>query len=168
MKIEQLYLTEVVPFLKNFIYCDIYKYELIKISQELADSLNEKNIYTALDKPDFKHLKDKKIEQSVLRIVCKKLKLANSVEEVIENGLKLLILDGVKYQLYLFPTSTVPEINIKFNKAIYFMYQPEFKKVYYCGKQNIGELNSDILNDFYLKNCYNGTKKFINFKNLLL
>ena len=65
MKIEQLYLTNIIPHLKEFKTCEIYNFELNKLYQELAESMNQKNIYTALDLPDFKNIKE--IKLSIVR-----------------------------------------------------------------------------------------------------
>jgi hypothetical protein len=75
MKIEQLYLTKIIPYLKEFKICEIYNYELKKLDQELAESMNQKNIYTALDLPDFKNIKEIKLESSVIKLSCKKLNI---------------------------------------------------------------------------------------------
>lgn len=57
MRVEQLYLTKIIPLISEFKSCDIYNYELKKFDQELAESINQKNIYTALDLSDFKNIK---------------------------------------------------------------------------------------------------------------
>lgn len=47
MRVEQLYLTKIIPLISELKSCDIYNYELKKFDQELAESINQKNIYTA-------------------------------------------------------------------------------------------------------------------------
>lgn len=166
MKIEQLYLTKIIPFLNEFKICDIYNYELKKFDQELAESMNQKNIYTALDLPDFVNIKDYKLEESIIKLTCKKLNIGNEVNLVKENGLKMLIIDGEKYQMIYFSSGSVPEVDLKLEKLIFFMYQPKFNKIYYCGILNLKKLTKTTINNFYKNNCYNDTKKFIDFKNL--
>ncbi len=45
INLQKLYLTKVLPHLRNFKMCEIYSFEIRKIEQELAESLNKK-IYT--------------------------------------------------------------------------------------------------------------------------
>lgn len=167
MKIEQLYLNAVIPHQKEFKVCDIYGYELKKFDQELADSMNQKNIYTALDLPDFKNIKDVKLEVSIIKHACKKLKIGNEINILKENDVKVLNIDGEKYQLILFPSGTVPEVNLKKEKLIFFMYKHKFQSIYYCGIHDLKCLTETTINDFYENHCYNNTKKFIDFKNLI-
>lgn len=163
---EQLYLTKVLPYLKDFVVCDIYGYELKKFNQELAESINQKNIYTALDLPDFKDIKDVKLEASIIQHSCKKLKIGSQVTLLKGKSVKTLNIDGTDYQLILFPTGTIPEVNLKNEKIIFFMYQNKYQKIYYCGKLDLKILNESTINDFYTKYCFNNTKKFISFNNL--
>ena len=167
MKIDRLYLTEVIPLLNQFKICEIYGYELKRFDQELAESMNQKNIYTALDLPDFKDIREIKLESSIIKLTCKKMNLGNEVNLMKENNSKFLNIDGEKYQLVFFPSGSVPEIEINFNKLIFFMYQPKFQKIYYCGIFNLKNLTKATINNFYINNCLFGTKKFIDFKNLL-
>jgi hypothetical protein len=167
MKIEQLYLTKIIPYLKEFKICEIYNYELKKLDQELAESMNQKNIYTALDLPDFKNIKEIKLESSVIKLSCKKLNIGNQANLEKENGIKLLNIDGEKYQLIFFPSGSVPEVDIKSEKLIFFMYQPKFQKIYFCGIYNSKKLNTTTINNFYKNHCFTDSKKFIDFKNLL-
>ena len=167
MKIEQLYLTEVIPNLINFEICEIYGYELKNLEQELAESINQKNIYTALDLPDFKHIKDIKLESNIIKLTCKKLKIGKTVVIEKRNGIKIIDIDDIKYQLIFFPSGIVPEIEIKLEKIIFFMFQPKFQKIYYCGKLCVNKLTPTEINNFYTEHCFSGTKKFIDFKNLI-
>jgi len=167
MKVEQLYINNIIPLINEFEICEIYAYELNKLDQELAESINQKNIYTALDLPDFKHIKEIKLESSIVKLTCKKLNLGNQVDVEKENGFKILNLDGEKFQLIFFPSGIVPEINLRLEKLIYFMYQPKFQKIYFCGIQNLKKLDKTTIDNFYLNHCYGDTKKFIDFKSLV-
>jgi len=167
MKIEKLYLTNIIPYLKEFKTCEIYNFELNKLYQELAESINQKNIYTALDLPDFVNTKEIKLETSIIKLSCKKLKIGNEVNLLKENGIKILIIDGEKYQLLFFPSGSVPEVIIKLEKLIFFMFQPKYQRIYYCGIYTIKKINSTTINSFYKNHCFNDSNKFIDFKNLL-
>lgn len=167
MRVEQLYLSMVIPVMKEFKICEIYVYELKKFDQELAESMNQKNIYAALDLPDFKHIKEAKLEANIIMLACRKLGIGTEVNLLKDKGLKILNIDGEKYQLIFFPSGTVPEVDLKLEKTIYFMYQPKFEKIYYCGKLDLKKLTQTTINNFYLNHCYNETKKFIDFKNLV-
>jgi hypothetical protein len=164
MKLEQMYLTEILPSLKFFKICEIYGFELRNLEQELAESINQKNIYTALDLPDFKHIKEKKLESLMIKLACKKLKLGDDI--IIETKLKvnILTIDNEMFQLIFFPSGTVPEVDLKFEKLIFFMYQPKFKKIHYCGKLVLKNLSKESTLKFYNENCHPNTQKFINFK----
>ena len=118
MKLEQLYLTKILPYQREFKYCDIYNYELKKFDQELADSMNQKNIYTALDLPDFKNIKEVKLEASIIKHVCKKLKMGDDINLIKENTHKILNIDGMNYQLIFFPSGTIPEVEIKLENFV--------------------------------------------------
>jgi hypothetical protein len=166
MKIEELYLTKIIPFLNDFKRCEIYNYELKKLDQELAESMGQKNIYTALDLPDFKSMRELKLEPSIIKLTCKKLNIGKEVIFDKENGINILNIDSEKYQLIFFPSGTVPEIDIKLENIIFFMYQPKFQKIYYCGKQNLKKLTKTVMSDFYTNHCLGETKKFIDFKSL--
>jgi hypothetical protein len=167
MKIEQLYLTNIIPHLKEFKTCEIYNFELNKLYQELAESMNQKNIYTALDLPDFVNIKEIKLETSIIKLTCKKLKIGNDVNFEKENGIKILNIDDEKYQLIFFPSGSVPEVSIKKEKLIFFMFQPKYQKIYYCGIHTLKKVNSITINNFYKNHCFNDSNKFIDFKNLL-
>jgi hypothetical protein len=163
MKIEQLYLTKIIPYLIEFKICEIYNYELKKLDQELAESMNQKNIYTALDLPDFKNIKEIKLEASVIKLACKKLNIGIESNLEKENGAKILNIDGEKYQLIFFPSGSVPEIELKKEKLIFFMYQPKFQKIHFCGTLILKNLNASSISNFYKNHCLNDTKKFIDF-----
>jgi hypothetical protein len=167
MRIEQLYLTKIIPFLNDFKMCEIYNYELKKFDQELAESMNQKNIYAALDLPDFKHIKEIKLESSIINLTCRKLNLGENINIIKEDGIKFLQINDLKYQLIFFPSGLVPEVDLKLENLIFFMYQPKFKKVYYCGTLKNKKLNKSIINNFYINNCFNDTKRFVNFKSLV-
>jgi hypothetical protein len=166
MRIEQLYLTKVIPLLSEFRICDIYNYELKKLDQELAESINQKNIYTALDLPDFKNIKEVKLEASIINLTCKKLNIGKDINIIKENNYKILQIDNEKFQLIFFPSGSVPEIDIKLEKIIFFMYQPKFQKIYFCGKYNLKKITKSNIDKFYTNLCFNGTKKFIGFNEL--
>lgn len=166
MKIEQLYLTKVIPYLKDFKICEIYSYELKKLEQDLAESFNQKNIYTTLDLPDFKHIKDIKLESSIIKLTCEKLKIGNTIVIEKSNGVKFIDIDNIKYQLIFFSSGIVPEVELKKENIIFFMYQPKFQKIYYCGKLFLNGMSETEVNDFYTNYCFGETKKFIDFKNL--
>jgi len=167
MKIEQLYLTKVIPHLREFEICEIYNYEIKNLEQELAQSMNQKNIYTALDLPDFKHIKDIKLESGVITIACKKLNLGRIVKIIKNNGIKTIDIDGDIFQLIFFPSGTVPEVNLKYEKLIFFMFQPKFQKIYYCGKLDCKKLTKTNIDYFYKNYCFKDTNKFIDFKILV-
>ncbi len=166
MKLEQLYLTYILPYQREFKCCEIYNYELKKFDQELADSMNQKNIYTALDLPDFKNIKEVKLEARIIIHACKKLKMGDDINFIKENAYKILNIDGVNYQLIFFPSGTIPIVEIKLENLIFFMYQHKFQKIFFCGRLKISPLSKESINDFYKKNCFTNTKNFINFKNL--
>lgn len=162
--IDKLFLTEVIPFQSNFSTCEIYKFEMKKLEQELAESMNLKNIYNALDLADFKYVKTAKIELQILELACIKLNFGKEILLTKENGIKTLSLNGTKYQVILFPTFTVPEVDLKLEKTIYFMYSPQFEKISYCGILDLKNLNDTTISNFYKNHCYGDTKKFIDFK----
>ena len=89
MRIEQIISTKVIPLLSEFRICDIYNYELKKLDQELAESINQKNIYTALDLPDFKNIKEVKLEASIINLTCKKLNIGKDINIIKENNYKI-------------------------------------------------------------------------------
>jgi hypothetical protein len=166
MRIEQLYLTKIIPLLSEFKICEIYNYELKKLEQELAESINQKNIYTALDLPDFKNIKEIKLQANIIKLTCKKLNLGKDINVVKENNYKVLLIDDEKFQLIFFPSGSVPEVDVKLNNIIFFMYQPKFQKIYFCGKYNLIKFTKLSIDKFYTNLCFNGTKKFIGFNEL--
>mgnify|MGYP000536355863 CR=1 FL=1 len=80
MNLQKLYLTKVLPHLSKFKMCEIYGFEIKKIEQQLAESFNKKNIHEALDIPDFKHVKNKKILPEIIKTAIKKLKIVDEFE----------------------------------------------------------------------------------------
>jgi hypothetical protein len=168
MKIEQLFLTKLKPYFNDFKSCEIYKHEINKIEQDIAESINQKNIYAALDIPDFKITKDLKLETRIIELACKKLKLGNEILFLNENGAKKIIIDGMMYQSIIFQSGVLPKIDLKHENIIFFMVQPMFKRVYYCGALELNKLTKKEYNDFYQKYCFEETKIFVNFNLLTL
>lgn len=119
--------------------CEIYGFEIKKIEQQLAESLNKKNIHAALDIPDFRHVKDSKILPKIIDTALKKLNLINEFK-------------NEKYKLVTFSSGNLPVINYNNENLAFFMYQPGFKKIYYCGKllkENIKNSNkTELFTDF--------------------
>lgn len=166
MRSDLLYLSKVIPLLNEFKLCEIYNYELKKFDQELAESINQKNIYAALDLPDFKNIKEVKLESNIIKHTCKKLNLGDEVIISKDKNTKFLEIDNEKYQLVFFPSGSVPEVDVNFDKLIFFMYQPKFQKIFYCGKYDLKKISKSTISKFYTTLCYNGTKKFIGFNEL--
>lgn len=167
MKVEQLYLKTIIPLLKDFKFCNIYNYQLKKFVQELAESLNQKNIYTALDIPDFKFVKETKLEAKIIKLVCEKMKIGNVVEFYRSKRTKILEIDKKKFQLIFFPSGTIPEIEIDLENLIFFMYNENFEKIYFCGTFFLQNICPESINQFYNNHCLANSKKFIDFKNLI-
>jgi len=152
MNLQKLYLTKVLPHLSKFKMCEIYGFEIKKIEQQLAESFNKKNIHEALDIPDFKHVKNKKILPEIIKTAIKKLKIVDEFENE-KNG--FLKINNTQYKLVTFSSGELPEIKFNNENLIFFMYQPGFKKIFYCGKL----LKENIKNS-------NNTKLFTDFENL--
>lgn len=166
MKIDQLYLTHINPYLKRFKLCKIYNYELLKLNQKVAESINQKDIYRALDIPDFKYVKEVRIQSDIIELACTRLKIGEESKVSNHKGIQILDIDRDKYQIIFFPSGSVPEVNLKKEKLIFFMYQPNFEKIYYCGKLELNDILDDTISNFYKNNCYKNTNKFIDFKSL--
>lgn len=148
MNSQKLYITKVLPHLKNFKMCEIHGFEIKKIEQQLAESLNKKNIYEALDIPDFKNVKDSKLLPKIIEISLKKLGLFKEFK--IEKY--FLNIDNEKYKIVAFSSGDLPIIKYNNENLVLFMYQPGFKKIYYCGKllkENISRSNeTELFTDF--------------------
>lgn len=167
MKIKNLYLKYVLPNLINFDRCDIYNYEIKNLEQTLAESFNKKNIHEALDIPDFRHVKDLKLQSYIIELACNKLNLGNSIEYRKNSKCTSLLIDDVEFQLVLFPMGEIPQIELFNQKIIFIMYEPGFKKIFYCGKIELNNKITDkVYSEFYEKHCENGNKLFTDFKAL--
>jgi len=149
MNTQKLYLTKVLPHLRNFKMCEIYNFEIKKIEQQLAESLNKKNIHEALDIPDFRHVKNTKLLREIIKVAIKKLKIIEKVEAQINDFLKI---DNKEYKLVTFSSGELPKIKFNNENLIFFMYQPGFKKIFYCGKllkENVPISNkTELFTDF--------------------
>lgn len=145
MNPQTLYLTKVLPHLKNFKMSVIYRYEIKKIEQQLAESFNKKNIHEALDIADFRHVKNKKLLPDILKLAIKKLKIIEKEDDINSDH---IIIDDKKYKIVTFISGELPKIKLNNDNLIFFMYQHGFEKVYYCGKitkENISFTNNDEL-----------------------
>ena len=145
MNLQKLYLTKVLPYLKNFKMCEIYNYEIKKIEQKLAESLNKKNIHEALDIPDFRHVKDAKLLPEIIKIAILKLKLIEKERLEYTTNINILKIGDKEYQLVTFSSGELPKIRHNNENIIFFMYQPGFNKIFYCGrlhKENINISNN--------------------------
>ena len=168
MKVKNLYLKYILPNLIKFDRCDIYNYEIKNIEQQLAESLNKKNIHEALDIPDFRHVKDLKLQSYIIELACKKLKIGKSTEYRKNSKSTSLIIDDIEYQLILFPMGAIPEIELINQKVIFMMYEPGFKKIFYCGKIELNrKITKKIYSEFYEKHCESGNKLFTDFNVLI-
>lgn len=164
MKLQKLYISKILPFLNKFKYCDIYEYEIRKIEQELAEAFNQKNIHTALDMPDFRYVKEGKVLLSIIKISIKKLNLSNLSLLKFDNECINITINEVNYQVIAFPSGEVPKINIKNNNLLFLMYQPGFKRVYYCGHILIEQkITKAYLKKFYTKHCEKDSQLFTDF-----
>lgn len=171
MNSEQLYLKSITPLLNEFGRCSINSYEVKQVEQIIAEEVNVANIHRALDIPDFKWVKDKKMEGHILKIATKKLNLGKEVKFSTKASYPIFHIDGVNYQLVFFKMGTLPKVQMKSPRMIFFMYQNGFQKIFYCGQLNLGSSNTDRLNDEHLeifKNdyCEKGTAYFTNFEKL--
>ncbi len=149
MNSQKLYLTKVLPHLKNFKMCEIYSYEIKKIEQQIAESLNKRNIHEALDIPDFRHVKNSKLLPEVIKSAIKKLKISEKSDD---KNIDYIKIDDKKYKLVTFSSGELPKIKSNNENLIFFMYQPGFKKIFYCGKllkENISSTNNvELFTDF--------------------
>ena len=167
MGIEQVYITHIHALLSTFKMCNIYSYELIEFDKKIANSSNKGNIYSALDTPDFKIMRQSKLKTLIIKLVCDRIGLGKNIAFSMSVGFKFITIDGEKFQLYFFPFGTIPEINLQNEKSIFFMHKTDFKTIFYCGKLDLtGSLNEISINKFYETNCINGTTRFFAF-NLL-
>lgn len=131
MNSQKLYLTKVLPHLRNFKMCEMYNFEIKKIEQQLAESFNKKNIHEALDIADFSHVKNTKLVPEIIKTAIKKLRIVESLEDEKVDFLKI---DNKQYKIITFSSGELPKIKFNNENLIFFMYQPGFKKIYYCGK----------------------------------
>jgi hypothetical protein len=164
MNLQRIFISKVLPIQNTFKLCNIYSFEIKKIEQKVAESINAKNIHAALDIPDFRHIKDSRISRHIIELSIDKLKIFDNY--IIENNSQDLILikNNIKYQIIQFTVGVVPSIDIKESNLLFFMYQPGFKRIFYCGSFNIKDkLTKKTLNKFYEENCEKGTKYFTNF-----
>jgi hypothetical protein len=168
MNQQRLYLKHILPHLISFRCCDIYSYEIKNIEQTIAESINTKNIHNALDIPDFRYVKDTKVLSYIIKLSLKKFDF-DSVTILINKNVTTLTINTKEYQLITFPTGELPLLNnVKANNLIFFMYQPGFKKVYYCGKFEVkNNLTPINCSKFHELNSLINTKYFINFKELI-
>tara|TARA_B100000795_G_scaffold67946_1_gene46904 strand:+ start:2457 stop:2963 length:507 start_codon:yes stop_codon:yes gene_type:complete len=167
MNQQKLYLSHILPYISKFKCCAIYSYEIKQIEQTIAESINKKNIHNALDVPDFRYVKDTKVLSHIIKLCLKKLNF-DSVTINTKQNLTLLNIENQDYQLITFASGELPKINIQEKNLLFFMYQPGFKKVYYCGKfkfkDNSAKINSE---KFHEINSLENTQYFINFKELI-
>ncbi|MAE09056.1 MAG: hypothetical protein CL661_09895 [Bacteroidetes bacterium] len=129
--------------------CEIYSYEIKKIEQQIAESLNKRNIHEALDIPDFRHVKNSKLLPEVIKSAIKKLKISEKSDD---KNIDYIKIDDKKYKLVTFSSGELPKIKSNNENLIFFMYQPGFKKIFYCGKllkENISSTNNvELFTDF--------------------
>ena len=153
------YLEIVSPIMNNFLKCDVYKFEIEKIDLEIAQSVNEKSIYKALDNVDFKTIRKVRLENEILKLVCKKLKIGNNILLGRDKDIKLIIIDDIKYQIIWLKDNTLPTISNNNNyKKMFFISSTDYKRFYYCGK--INTIDSSLLID--------NTNVFIGFDKLII
>ncbi len=149
MTSQKLYISKVLPHLKNFKTCEIYKYEIKKIEQKLAESLNKKNMYEVLDIPDFRHVKNSKLLPGIIKLAIKKLKLVKKEKPIEIKNTDIIEIDNTEYQLVTFSSGEIPKIKFKNKNLIIFMYQPDFNKIFYCGKLYLNKVtNKENISEF--------------------
>ena len=119
MNLQKLYLTKVLPHLSKFKMCEIYGFEIKKIEQQLAESFNKKNIHEALDIPDFKHVKNKKILPEIIKTAIKKLKIVDEFENE-KNG--FLKINNTQYKLVTFSSEAILSVYPKALNCFGFSY----------------------------------------------
>ncbi|MGX1024262.1 hypothetical protein [Psychroflexus sp. MBR-150] len=95
MNKEKLYVSKVLPHLANFKVCNIYRYEIKKIEQELAESFNKNNIHEVLDIPDFRHVKNDKLMPEIIKLVLNKLKIEKNT---LLQKKDFIVIDGIEYK----------------------------------------------------------------------
>lgn len=145
---NNIFYTNVSPYLKDFTIVKIYNYELAKIDLEIAQSFNKKNIHSALDSADFKILRRTRLTNEVIKLTCEKLKLGTEILIRKEGVEKYLIIDKIKYNLVFSMIGHIPFVNVNKEKTIVFVYSNDFTKIYYCGiKDEISETDIITIND---------------------
>jgi len=154
----------VLPILNTAQSCTIYKHEIITLNKKIAEIFEKKNIYDFLDFPDLKIIQKKYLTKEVLKISFKRM---NLIGEIFDNNNldKIYVqINKLKYNVIIFPTGEIPTIVTLKKPLIIFSYEPTFQKVFYLGKLNLSNKNTEIINQTnFLKN----TQKFIGFNNLV-
>ena len=130
MKLGTSYIDSVLPYLNRFKSCSIYKYELNQIEKALAESVNTKTIYNALDIPDFKYSIKAKMDFFVLKHAIHKMNLFEDYD-ILKND---VYVKGKRFSLLSFEMGTLPEIKDRHKNYLVFMFKRAYEKVYYCGK----------------------------------
>ena len=169
MNLQKSFIKNILPYQKHFKCCDIYNYEIRKIEQEIAKSLNTKNIHTALDIPDFRSVKDSKVFTYILKLCINKLKIFEQTKLEHKQNKLILKHNTDIYQVIKFVSGELPLINDIEKNLIFFMYQPGFNKIFYCGRYNFkSKPTKSEIAKFYEDNCESGTQLFITIKSLQL
>lgn len=167
MNTNTKFISTVLPFLSTFKYCKLYGYELNDIKQKIAESVGAKNIHKALDKADFRGVLDSKISIQIIKKSITKLRLFDVYKFERNPNVLIPSPNGERCQIISFKYGSLPIVDVKEKNLLFFMYESDYKKVYYCGSYYIkGEIIKSTLNDFYKFNCFQETNYFTNFKTL--
>ena len=167
MDTNRKFLFALLPIIGSFDYFKIYTHELNTIKEEIAKSVGKKNIYEALDLPDFRYVLNSKITIHVICLLISKLKLFDNYKVDRRSRVLTTNNDGERYQIIYFKYGSLPKVKVSEKNLLFFMYELDYKKVYYCGLHTIEENQSGLdLENFYNYDCVDGTNYFVNFKAL--
>ena len=144
----------IFPNINNFRIIKIYKFELTIIDDLIAKSSNNKSIYSALDKPDFRLLRNNIRIVNVIKLSFKKMGFSD-VEINFQGINNSITLENKKYNLLFFSIGELPYIDVNLGKTIVMFYVNDFSKIYFCGIKNgfnVGEYysynNKNTLSNF--------------------
>lgn len=119
-------------YLDDFRLIKIYKYELSNIDNFIALSSNYKSIYSALDKVDFRLVRNNVRLLNVIKLIFKKMGFSDL--EINSKDLDISILiNNQKYSILFFSIGELPYINISYSNTIVIFYVNDFSKIYFCG-----------------------------------
>ena len=129
----RLFIKNFVPFIKNFKSCSILWQELNLIDQRIADQLNEKNRYTALDKPDVKIYMHRIRNYEIVKLFLQKMKIFDEYECYVKEANLYLDTNNKKYLVIVFEYGNLPVIPNNLDEGILFLVNKQNHRVYYCG-----------------------------------